>query len=299
MDGVVDGVFNGVIQPSAGNAAPTSSQSTTPIDPDDPDNPVGGPQLGVDPTAALPADDPPFEVVQVSVAPDSAGTDAARALQRFGLWAPRSIGHMVWEDADDDGAIDPGEQGIPGIEVRLLEGDRVVGRTLPAVDGTYRFVDLPDGTYRVSVDMPSTWRTSSIGWDDPSAAMSGIDSGLPTRADESRRVGADPHRPGGGGRGAILRARSVGMFQPRPTIQVDASVRGARPMRRRVPEGPAARASASPRPRPTRRPTHRRRTTRRPLQRRTHRQLQQRQPAQRLATTPSWWPDLRSRSAMW
>ena len=160
LDGTVDGVFSGVVEPSPG-------QTGAVPDPVDPAN-EESPETTIAPTAPLPADDPPFEVVEVTVAPDWAGPDAARALQRFGLWAPRSIGHLVWEDADDDGAFDTGEQPIPGVGVRLMEGDRVVARTVSAIDGTYRFVDLPDGTYRVVVDVPDSWRTSSVAWDDPS-----------------------------------------------------------------------------------------------------------------------------------
>ena len=225
LDGTIDGVFNGVIEGSAANTAP--AETTTTNDPDDPS--VDEPELTVQPTAAAPADDPAFEVVEVSVAPDWAGADAGRALQRFGLWAPRSIGHMVWEDADDDGAIDAGEAGIPGIEVRLLEGDRVVARTLSAVDGTYRFVDLPEGTYRISVDLPATWRTSSIGWDDPTAAVTGIDNGLPTRA--TKRAVGPPIRIGRvdvNARQSFEHA-NIGMFQPRPTVALAASVRGCAP----------------------------------------------------------------------
>ena len=219
LDGTVDGVFNGVVQGADGDPALLA--------PDDTRSELAATEIA--PTAPAPSADTAVEVVPVTVAPDWAGSAADQALQRFGMWAPRSIGHLVWEDADDDGTFDPGEVGIPGIEVRLVRGAEVVATTVSAADGTYRFNDLPDGTYRVVIDVPPTWRTAQVGWDQPAGARSGIDHGSSRRT--TGRAVSPPIRIGRLAADDLTRMGSfdhadIGLFQPRPSLTLDASVRG-------------------------------------------------------------------------
>jgi len=82
----------------------------------------------------------------------------------FGYTAPAGtavVGDRVWSDADADGIQDPGEVGIGGVTVRLLAaggdglfgtGDDVtVANTTTAADGTYLFIGVAPGIYRVLV----------------------------------------------------------------------------------------------------------------------------------------------------
>lgn len=64
-----------------------------------------------------------------------------------------AIGGMVWNDADEDGEIDDGEEGEPGVSVALYGGEGTaagpLGTVETAVDGTYRFDGLDAGYYTV------------------------------------------------------------------------------------------------------------------------------------------------------
>ncbi|MCU1360408.1 MAG: Cna domain protein, partial [Ilumatobacteraceae bacterium] len=224
LDGVIDGVFNGVVEQSGGQTTGATDPSATDPGATDPNATPTEPTIAD--TAPVPAEDLPTEVVHVTVAPDWAGPDSGRALQRFGMWAPRSIGNSVWEDADDDGVIDAGELPIPGVQVSLLDEGRVVAHMLSAIDGTYRFVDLPDGTYRVAVDVPPTWRTSSLGWDDAAAVEAGLDNGIQPHA--TGRALSSPIKIGRVAVDAVgsFERADIGLFQPRPSMTVDASLRG-------------------------------------------------------------------------
>lgn len=68
-----------------------------------------------------------------------------------------SIGGIVWHDANRDGAIDPGEGGIGGVEIFMTreneEGStipEILYRTLTDRDGMYRFDRLRAGFYTVT-----------------------------------------------------------------------------------------------------------------------------------------------------
>lgn len=69
---------------------------------------------------------------------------------------PRSSGisGKVWVDANNDGVIDPGEEGIVGVTVELtgtaIDGTPVSVTVRTDADGNYSFTDLPPGTYTVT-----------------------------------------------------------------------------------------------------------------------------------------------------
>ncbi len=84
----------------------------------------------------------------------------------FGLSATTnatgSIGDLVWVDADGDGIHDVGEAGLAGVTVSLrqdTDGDGIFETAVSSTDtgpgGAYTFADLPGGSYRAVVTVPS------------------------------------------------------------------------------------------------------------------------------------------------
>jgi len=70
----------------------------------------------------------------------------------FGLAEHVTLGSAVWIDTDDDGVVDPEEEGIPGVLVNLYDLDGVlVDIAETDADGTYLFIDLLPGTYLVQL----------------------------------------------------------------------------------------------------------------------------------------------------
>ncbi len=67
-----------------------------------------------------------------------------------GFVTPASIGDLVWDDLDGDGVRDAGEPGLDGVPVDLLDGSgAVIASTTSAVDGSYSFIGVGPGSYRV------------------------------------------------------------------------------------------------------------------------------------------------------
>ncbi|MEM9598078.1 MAG: SdrD B-like domain-containing protein, partial [Acidobacteriota bacterium] len=64
-----------------------------------------------------------------------------------------SIGDTVFLDADGDGVQDPGEGGIEGVTLNLLDstGTNILATAVTDENGVYDFVGLPAGTYLVAV----------------------------------------------------------------------------------------------------------------------------------------------------
>lgn len=72
---------------------------------------------------------------------------------------PGSVGCSVYDDANNNGERDTGEDGLPGITVRLLDASgKLLSTTTSATDGTYGFPDLPPGTYTVETDFPKGYK---------------------------------------------------------------------------------------------------------------------------------------------
>lgn len=65
-----------------------------------------------------------------------------------------AISGRVWEDTDNDGVIDPSEQGIGNVVVRLtgtdLAGNTITREVTTQPDGSYAFTELPPGTYTLT-----------------------------------------------------------------------------------------------------------------------------------------------------
>lgn len=79
----------------------------------------------------------------------------------FGLIPIVSIGSMVWEDTNRDGEQTAGEPGIAGATVTLLDGSSNPVAGVPAqttgADGLYYFGSLPEGDYKVQVEIPADY----------------------------------------------------------------------------------------------------------------------------------------------
>jgi hypothetical protein len=77
----------------------------------------------------------------------------------FGFFEPVSLGNRVWFDANDNGIQDPGEHGIAGVELRLLDQDGnpvhdPAGNPIVKVtdrEGYYLFDTLVPGQYIVEI----------------------------------------------------------------------------------------------------------------------------------------------------
>jgi uncharacterized repeat protein (TIGR01451 family) len=81
----------------------------------------------------------------------------------FGFYAPVAVGNLVWLDADADGTWEAGEPPLAGATVELLDVDRravrdsagaIVAPQVTGVDGSYLFVNLRPGEYKVGVTPP-------------------------------------------------------------------------------------------------------------------------------------------------
>ena len=66
------------------------------------------------------------------------------------------IGGRAWSDTNGDGSQDPGEPGVAGAKLTLLEESRAASREVTTgSDGAYAFADLPEGTYVVRLTPPA------------------------------------------------------------------------------------------------------------------------------------------------
>ena len=85
----------------------------------------------------------------------------------FGLVAPSTIGNLVWNDADNDGVKDPGESGLDGVLVALVDslGGAVDDPNQAGVQpyvvttasgGAYAFSNLGPGGYQIVIATPPT-----------------------------------------------------------------------------------------------------------------------------------------------
>ena len=69
---------------------------------------------------------------------------------------PAVIGNRVWLDENADGRQQPGEVGLAGVTVRLLDpSDAEVASTTTAADGIYGFPGIAAGDYRIEVVLPT------------------------------------------------------------------------------------------------------------------------------------------------
>ncbi len=78
----------------------------------------------------------------------------------FGFFAPVNLGNLVWNDVNNNGAVDPGEPGIDGVEVRLFSAGQdplvnaPVATDTTSGGGFYEFTGLNPGLYFVYIPTP-------------------------------------------------------------------------------------------------------------------------------------------------
>jgi protocatechuate 3,4-dioxygenase beta subunit len=94
-----------------------------------------------------------------------------------------SVGNRVFTDTNNNGRQDPGEAGLAGVQVRLLNATNtpITGATQTTdANGYYRFDNLPAGTYTVEVIGTSlpTGVTSSTGTQTGDQGDKGIDTAV-------------------------------------------------------------------------------------------------------------------------
>ena len=92
-------------------------------------------------------------------------------------FAPKaSLGNRVWHDIDGDRLQGPGEPGLEGVTVELLNtAGEVLATVQTAADGGYSFDDIPLGDFAVRFGRPAGFDATSPG--------SGSDRGLDSDAD--------------------------------------------------------------------------------------------------------------------
>jgi len=84
---------------------------------------------------------------------DTGGTDDPTPID---IIAGGSIGDFVFFDTDGDGIQDPGEQGIPNVQIILFDSnDNVVETTTSDSNGNYLFEEIPAGDYYLQYIIPS------------------------------------------------------------------------------------------------------------------------------------------------
>jgi large repetitive protein len=66
-----------------------------------------------------------------------------------------TIGNLIWHDANNDGLNSPGELGIDGIFIELMDGANSVVRSVnTAGGGFYSFSNIAPGSYRLRISTP-------------------------------------------------------------------------------------------------------------------------------------------------
>ena len=102
------------------------------------------------------ADGNPHQNTATAVGKDKDGNTTTDDDDETVDFLPRvAVGDLVWEDVDEDGIQDPGEPGVPGVTVNLLNSNgAVISTTVTNSAGKYLFAYLVPGTYRLRVTKP-------------------------------------------------------------------------------------------------------------------------------------------------
>ncbi len=113
----------------------------------------------------------------------------------FGFYCPYALGNQLWLDPNNNGWIDNGEPGVPGVTLTLYgpghdpadpTDDVQLGQTTAGPGGLYLFPGLPIGDYYVVIDPPNFapagvlagCLSSATDESDPNQDQDGNDNGL-------------------------------------------------------------------------------------------------------------------------
>ena len=79
-------------------------------------------------------------------------TDFENQTLNAGLVGAYSVGDTVWRDKNSDGLLGPGDDGVAGVTVELLDSDsQILATEVTSLTGHYGFGRLPAGNYRIRV----------------------------------------------------------------------------------------------------------------------------------------------------
>ena len=95
--------------------------------------------------------------VGVEVAADNAASSLSRGVSaaNFGVLQQETVSGIVFNDSDGNGIQDPGENGVGGVMIRLLDGQETeVSNAITAGDGTYGYYNVSPGAYTVAETYP-------------------------------------------------------------------------------------------------------------------------------------------------
>jgi len=150
------------------NAAPVVLQASSSVPGEISFTLNGQPVTRIDPSTLAPG----TYILLVRLSPNSVNECEAllrRLLVITRQNCPASLGDYVWHDLDRDGIQEPGEPGIPGITVKLLDtAGSVLATDVTDANGLYGFNNLVAGNYVIMVNVPTECQitTSNAGSDD-------------------------------------------------------------------------------------------------------------------------------------
>jgi SdrD B-like domain len=94
-----------------------------------------------------------------------ADADLVNATVSAGLVGAYTVGDTVWSDDNGNGLLDPGETGLPGVRVDLLdETRRVLDRAVTSGSGQFTFANLPAGSYQLRFRPPAKDLVFTSAW---------------------------------------------------------------------------------------------------------------------------------------
>jgi hypothetical protein len=187
---------------------------------------IGGPARSPDITLSVGA--------EPDGATDGDGTNSDQTID-FGFYATYSLGNRVWYDTDNDGQIDVGESGIPGVSVSVFADSDANGApdlissplltVTTDADGYYRFDGLSEGTYVVRIN-GGAGAGQNFG---AGAPLEGYSNSAPTEADPNADVDVNDNGVNGANPvadGILSGPISLGPGANEPTGEIEPSSYG-------------------------------------------------------------------------
>ena len=160
---------------------------------------VDGSPIVLTPGGAFPVDP---ATIPAGLPADNAPAGSRYRTQDFGFYQPYQVGNLVFEDVNNNGVVDAGDNGIAGVPVELfrVDGSAVTPvtdsngqprRLTTDANGNYLFTGLTAGTYVVRITTPAGFMSSTGSVGSPSGPYEpGLAGGdLTDNADHGTAVG--------------------------------------------------------------------------------------------------------------